>query len=347
MRTIIWTIALTLQSSLPAAYAADLTLNPITKTYVLPTLQLDGAELPMMGKDVSTEILLNKGPKPEPVWITGFRSRVFDEEKKEFSSDFVCHSHIVDQFNGGYRAHRFLGNGGGASDFHLPKGFGVRMVSSKEHPLLLYGMAADYSHRTKMRKVHYEIDVDYYDDATATKLGLKDLDFSYVTLIRLTPGAHHHMPTKINGDYPGIHWPVPPGEHLYSNALNPQIPPLAKTDLRVYHVNNHLHPYADWSEIYDLTDQRSIWRGLATTYPDRSVVKEMSHYSSGEGFVLKKDHKYEMRAHYTNPKNKDIDGMLALRLLYLPEDPNTPRVLSVSNNSHDLRKTNLAAAPKN
>lgn len=300
-------------------------LKPQTKTFALPTLSLVGNEQPMGGKEASITVNLSESQKPEPIWIVGFHSRVMDEQTHKFSTDFICHSHVVDGYAGGYPSARFLGNQNGSSDLELPKGFGVRMISSAESPLILYGMALDYSHRTKRRKVHYEISIDYYDDATAARLGLKELDVRFASLYLKIPTSDPHKTVQQR-----VHWQIPHGTYNYRYPLNSQLPALQKGDIRVYHVHNHLHPYGDWGEVFDVTENRTVWRGHAKTHPDVTLIESLDHYSSEEGFVLKKDHQYEVRTQYTNPKKQSIDGMLTMRFFFRPEGPNVPRVLDAS-----------------
>lgn len=118
-------------------------------------------------------------------------------------------------------------------------------------------------------------------------------------------------------DLSRMHWMVPPGRHEFRSPLAPW-----KTDgagRRVHQVHLHVHPWAEYGEIYDKTAGETLWRGNVTTDGEKRIVSGVEQYSSSEGFFMPADHEYELVMAVDNPKDVPVDAMLTARLFYVEE----------------------------
>lgn len=306
---------------------------PHRASYDLPQLQLDGSEVPMMGKDSRMMVVPGGLEIPErTIWLVGMSSKVFDDEQQTEDSRFFCHTHVGENGYDSYRTMRFMGNHAGGQSLTLPNGFAVPMLVSKQRPLNFYGMAADYSKTTKLKKVHFQLSIDYYENEQAQRLGLKELDFQYARIMWPPPGkknnehVHHHahrsgksIIAETRAKFDCDHWMAAPGQTVFSTPANDQLSGLKRGNIRVHHIHLHVHPGGEWGEIFDKTLQRTVWRGRAKTNPRLSVLESVEHYSSPEGFVLHRDHEYELRMLVNNKSSTPLSSMLTMRIFYRPE----------------------------
>jgi hypothetical protein len=111
------------------------------------------------------------------------------------------------------------------------------------------------------------------------------------------------------------HWYVPPGRHVYRYRLG-RLDATIPFDTRAHYIASHLHPYGESLELIDLTTGQSVFKAIASNYPDRVAVQNITHYSSREGIPIYGQHEYEIVAVYDNPTGEDVDSM-AVMYLYL------------------------------
>lgn len=110
------------------------------------------------------------------------------------------------------------------------------------------------------------------------------------------------------------HWLIPPGRHQYRYKVKPGTTVPFNTTM--HHATAHMHAYAKWMELRDITDNKVIYRFEVENYPDRIGIKNISHFSSSEGVKLYRKHQYELVAEYDNPTKEPIDAM-AIVYMYL------------------------------
>lgn len=285
--------------------------KPHREVVIHPSLKITGNELPMMGKwSVAKKNLATPG---DPyVWITRVKSAVIDEKTNKPNEDLICHGHVweshkaYDQDN-----RRFLGTHGGTSELTLPPGFAVKFESSPEKPLGFYGMSADYAKRGIPESVHFETTIDYYSTEEARKLDLKELEFQFVYLKAPEHNHGYHADNHFHS-----HWFFPPGKSEVAADITDQLSGIADADYHVHHIHLHVHPYQEWGEIYDATEKKTVFRGKAVTFPDRSVLESVEKFSSATPIIMKRGHRYELRTGVNNPTPKDISGMVTVRILH-------------------------------
>lgn len=110
------------------------------------------------------------------------------------------------------------------------------------------------------------------------------------------------------------HWLIPPGRHQYRYKVKPGT--TVPFDTTMHHATAHMHAYAKWMELRDVTAEKVIYRFEVENYPDRIGIKNISHFSSSEGVKLYRKHRYELVAEYDNPTDQPIDAM-AIVYMYL------------------------------
>jgi len=90
---------------------------------------------------------------------------------------------------------------------------------------------------------------------------------------------------------------------------------------RILVLSGHLHRYAQWAELADLTTGAVIWRMRAVTDPSGGVTRIPIHFPRlGLGRVIEPAHRYRLTAVYDNPTGRTIPrgGMAKIGGLVVP-----------------------------
>lgn len=254
---------------------------------------------------------------PHSIYLTRFEMELYDDDTGSTMPDFICHGHIAEDGPAGYARSRFLGLHAGGQKLQMPDGFALMLNVSPEAPLQLYGMAADYSGKRRGAEVHYEMELEYFAETQARQRNLEPLNFRFVAL-SLDSETYHDVARahEKHADRGNYHWMVPPGRHEYRSILNHQLFEVHESDLRVHHIHNHVHPYAEYVEIFSRTTGESVYRADASTHPERGVLQSVDHYMDVEGFMLRKGHIYDMVVVYDNTTGAPIDAMYTARISF-------------------------------
>jgi hypothetical protein len=260
----------------------------------------------------------------QEIFVHQFRAVTRNLDTGEVDPQFVCHAHLgplgarsdLDGTGPRPAPGKSMVGGQGAPETILPDGFALRFKA--DQPLAVSGMALNNNPNGQMQEVVYDIEIKYWIEADARRLGVQTLDIAWM---RVTP--KHDMPTHGGEDqqgHTGMHWLVPPGNHVYTTKLStrPLFRRRAET-ARVHYIAIHLHPFGRWLELFDLTSGETVWRGEAATDSDRRFIVSIDHFSSREGLLIQRDHEYELRAGYYNPLEQPIDAMATMRLFYRPD----------------------------
>jgi len=124
--------------------------------------------------------------------------------------------------------------------------------------------------------------------------------------------------TRPDGVSETRHWMVPPGRHSFSYRPDKGLKmPFPKASIHV--LTGHMHAYGESIELRDLTTGESLFVNRAKGFDDAIGIEFMTHYSSQDGFLVHRDHKYEILATYNNTSSSDIDAMAVIYLYYLDE----------------------------
>lgn len=274
--------------------------------FLSPTLELDRVYRSMQGPSATVEVRLATGA-PRVLYVTGLETEVVGSGPER-----LCHLNLdVD-----LRAHRKVfgarGNGTrlftlsqGAASAQLPPGFGLPVLSNE--PLKLTTQALDLD--GAKAKLRFRTRVRFEEGP------LKPLILAGANVMKCGPDARaaskHGMSTDGVREGCTAHWVVPPGKEEVRSPANHQ---LALThDTRIHQILVHVHPYAQWVELFDLTAKKPVFRaGVAGR---ATGVEAVEAYSSAEGLPLFKDHKYELAALYDNPTKSESDAMAVFYML--------------------------------
>src|SRR5437667_8220782 len=111
-------------------------------------------------------------------------------------------------------------------------------------------------------------------------------------------------------------WSVPPGPHVYTMEITPQLN--LPFDTTIHYATIHVHPFARGMELRDLTTGTTVFRLNSQDWPDRVGVAYGEEFNSIEGIPIQGDHRYELSAEYDNTLDVDTHAM-AILSLYFPE----------------------------
>lgn len=96
---------------------------------------------------------------------------------------------------------------------------------------------------------------------------------------------------------------LPPGRSHRSVDITPAV------DVDVLGLGAHLHRYAEWLLVQDLTDGEVVWEARPELAPDGTVLRiPQDYYVWSRSPTLRKDHTYRVTAVYDNPRSDTIHG---------------------------------------
>ena len=112
------------------------------------------------------------------------------------------------------------------------------------------------------------------------------------------------------------HWMIPPGRHIYRYQLEKSYYSELPFDTTIHYATAHVHPYAEFIELRDLTTRQSLFKIQIKNSRDGFSITEIKPFSSEKGLPIYRNHEYEMVCQYNNTTNHDIDAM-AFMFVYL------------------------------
>ncbi|MBI4161971.1 MAG: hypothetical protein HY509_05945 [Acidobacteria bacterium] len=251
-------------------------------------------------------------------WLTGFRTEVLDVATSQpLGEEFFCHSQL--QLDNGTR---LLVNATGIADISFPEGFALplrQILSSlpeEQRAVSLFGMVLNNHEEGIDRLAKVRIHLDYL--SASDLRGRDPLRNLYKLELPITveaEGDHHGhgAGTPLVGEYPS-HWVVAPGRDVRRRRFQGVVP----ADSTVHFGVVHLHNYAVYMRLIDLTEERVLWQTDVTNSPDRVQIRRIPPYRSAEGFPLFRDHEYEVEALYDNTGTRPVDAMASMYLFYNP-----------------------------
>jgi hypothetical protein len=302
----------------------------------------------MEGPYDSRELTLGSGDKPELMWITGMRTEIVGADGKQvLSSEYVCHVNLDlhpvkhSELFGRHRAFnaRLMTLSQGQFSVELPQGFGIPVMS--DEPLTVVSQVLNHNHPDADLRLRHKITVNYVRDTDLKKplrplyvnapFGMKLLNGSdgYFGLgsAEARPRGPGCLPGQhaANGTSSGIfndefgrrfsgHWKVKPGREVNHTPVNRlmQLP----YNTTIHYIAIHLHPFAEYVELNDLTARRTVFRSRATPPADGIGLARVETFSSVDGIPVYAGHQYELVSVYNNTSGRDQDAM-ATMLLYM------------------------------
>ncbi len=290
-------------------------------------------------------------------WITGLETQVVDAtEQKPISQEFFCHSNLTLAEHGGTPRQYNQRFGGkthldwrlftlvpGRLSIELPQGFGVPVPS--DVPLDYLTMSLNLNARNQGVNVRIRTKVH---TIAADQPGAPTKALFRRALYVLQPhgesadmgpacmanGKTQHVGagcaetskvnlpegTTVGKSREGLteHWIVPPGHHIYTTEITPQLN--LPFDTTIHYATIHVHPFARGIDLRDLTTSTTILRLNSQDWPDRVGVAHVGEFKSIEGVPILRNHRYELTAEYDNTSGSKTDAMAILYLYLLEKD---------------------------
>jgi hypothetical protein len=302
---------------------------------------------------VQSGIQLINETKAPVQWITGVETRVVDAaQQKPVSQEFFCHSNLTfaehgvspEQLNQRFhgKTHldwRLFTLVPGRLSIELPPGFGVPVPS--DAPLDYLTMSLNLNAPTQDVNVRMQTKVH---TIAADQPGAPTKALFRRALYVLQPHENSpHMACVANartqhvgagcGEALGSmgqpisakpndgltnHWVVPKGHHVYTTEITPQLN--LPFDTTIHYATIHVHPFARWMELRDLTTQTTVLRLNSTDWADRVGVAHVDEFKSVDGIPILRGHRYELTAEYDNTSGSNTDAMAILYLYLLEKD---------------------------
>jgi hypothetical protein len=337
----------------PAIYSLTRPAYAPTKAVVLVSdaYRLDKIYRSMEGPmSVESGIHLGASDKARVQWITGLDTQVVDAAKETpISQEFFCHSNLTFAEHSGTPAQYNHELGGkthldwrlftlapGRLSIDLPPGFGVPVPT--DAPLDYVTMSLNLNQRDQVVNVrmHTNLHTIAGDQPGAPTKALfrralyvlQPHDKSMNGKMACVANVGQHMGAGC-GEMVGSttsapdqglrnHWIVPVGDHIYKTEITPQLN--LPFDTTIHYATIHVHPFARWMELRDLTTGRTVLRLTSQDWPDRVGVAHVDEFKSVDGIPIQRDHRYELAAEYDNTSGSDTDAMAILYLYLLEKD---------------------------
>jgi hypothetical protein len=260
-------------------------------------------------------------------WVVGYRSEVVDDATGEKMGDeFFCHSQL--QLPGG---NRLFVTATGIEEIRFPEGFAMpvsqilQMFPEDARSLSMLGMVLNNHEQNIDRHARVRTTIEYLteDDLAGKqppkalyKAGLPVTVEDLATHTAIEPAPEEDVSTHcVLVDGLKSHWLVPPGPQI-TRRRHTGIVPVEST---VHYAVVHLHNYAKYLRLTDVTTGKLLWQTDVVYEPDRVQIEEIPKYSSAEGFTVYPDHVYEVEAYYENTAGQDVDAMAGVELFFHPK----------------------------
>lgn len=224
----------------------------------------------------------------EPVWIVGYQTDVVDANNTQPRENYLCHTFFGDQRVTQHDDREMLAIYSDAftPKVKLPDGFALRLAAGESlHWMPLFNNRQEHSVRVRIKGI---INVIREKDRT------KAIQPLYSTLRSV------HTPHLFF---------VQPGKHEFQNLFE------APFNGRIHFMGTHMHPYGVSIELYDLTNDKKVWRSTQQLDASGQMIS-MDTFSNESGYPVKSGERFRIRAVYDNPTKTAIDAMAGLFISY-------------------------------
>ncbi len=289
-------------------------------------------------------------------WVTGLETEVEDvDTARPISQEFFCHSNLTFAEHGEKPAELNQRFGGkthldwrlftlvpGRLSIELPAGFGMLVPAdaSLDYFTMSLNMnprnePVDVRLRTKVHTVALDApgaptkalfrralyvlqpqDQAAHMGATANGREPQHVGAGCADSCKMNSSAVGAVGASGQGQTP--HWMVPPGPHLYRTEITSQLG--LPFDTTIHYATIHVHPFARYLELRDLTSGATIFRLNSQDWSDRLGVAHVDELKSIEGIPLHRNHRYEVTAEYENTTGVKTDAMAIMYLYLLEKD---------------------------
>ena len=128
------------------------------------------------------------------------------------------------------------------------------------------------------------------------------------------PAAEKYTYVSDEGKRFSGHWIVEPGIEQRRQNITPLMNLPFNTT--VHFIGVHLHPFAEYLELRDITADAIVYRADAANHSYKIGLHTIGSYSNKTGFPIYRDHEYELIYQANNTTNEDQD-MMAVMILYM------------------------------
>ncbi|NMH28004.1 hypothetical protein [Flavobacterium silvaticum] len=315
----------------------DIDKEPSEYRMISPTFLIDGIYKSMEGPKATNFVQLSQDTSL--VWLTGFKVKALDSKMTtQLSNDFICHTNI--DFNDsryytgfgllnrvGVQYPRMTSLSNGQESFEFPKGYGIPMRGND----LLTVTTESLNHNIKDADlwIKHEIDIDYQKNGDGLKPLMTRTIFVALPFDEkdpykepLDPAANSCIPVETKnhtyddgkGGKLSGHWVIPPGKSTWHSSIDGQLQ--MKDSLRLHAAAVHVHPFSTSLTVFDLTDNKVIFKSEMTNYKDKIGLEKVTAFSSEQGIWLYANHHYELRQECDNTTAIDQDMMGSMFLFF-------------------------------
>ncbi len=341
----------------PAANCSD---EVRSAEFLSRTFEVDRIYRSMEGPYETREITLLGSEEPELLWIRAIRSEIVGEDgKASMSGEFMCHVNMdIDpdkhraafDLSKPYVNSRLMTLAQGQFAVVFPDGFGAPLMS--DEPLFMNSQVLNHNIEDAIFNIRHKIVVDFVRDRdlstpmkplfVSAAFGMKlisEVDGYYGRSL-IDPALHGSgcltgVPADNStagsnfGDQFGRkftgHWTVTPGREVNHTPVTSLM--AIPFDTTIHYIAIHLHPFAESVELYDLTEDRSVFRSNAGNVRQGVGLVSVETYSSKVGIPVFRDHEYELVSVYHNPTTQNHDAMATVFLYLLDKEFSRPNAL--------------------
>lgn len=330
--------------------------TPLQETIESEFLNIDRIFRSMQGPYEVKPMQLNGG-KSELIWITGYDTKIVDENNAPLSDGLMCHNNlnIVDKAESPWRIKthgtniRLFTLTEGQTAIKLPEGFGVPLVSDVE--LEVVSQVLNHNDPNLNVKAKHVTNITYVRDEHL-KTPLIPLYQQSVFVTKQTSGpvgvqgsnlmcnAYEIDSSGVEGNQPNNHdnstdvpynpyidaqgrqytghWSIPKGEEVLGTVVTKMLN--LEFDTHIHYIGAHLHPFATSLSLVDLTTGDTLHTIYASNHPDKVGLRNIESYSSAEGIPVYASHEYAAISSYNCNDDGEHTAMATL-FMYLRDEP--------------------------
>lgn len=341
--------------SLPAVRVERADGTPVYRKQVLSAVfTVDQIFRSMQGPVSNLEVHFDSadGAEPELLWVVGYEAvMVGPDGETPLSQEFMCHSNLIiddetyhDRFKTkiATQGERLFTLAQGQLSLELPPGFGMPWMS--DWPFIVNSQVLNHNVKGEVVEVRAKITVDYLRDADLPSpltplvqhgvFGLKLLEGrdGHFGLLPQQVDEQSHGPGCSLGEDAGSEelisdgtgkrftgfWVLPPGREVNRTRVTSML--ALPYDTTIHYIAVHLHPFAEYLELRDLTTGETVYRSKARQVGHGIGLAEVDHYASPNGIPVYKDHEYELVSVYNNVSGEDQDAMASMFIYLRAQD---------------------------
>jgi len=319
-------------------------------------LHVNGIQRSMQGPYNISKVKLRPETAPELVWLTGYSSAIAKENGDPVSDGFMCHNNlnIVDKNTSPWaiKTHgsniRLFTLTEGQTALEMPEGFGIPLHPNQE--LEVVAQVLNHNEVNADFKAIHNTQINYQTLSNESK-PMVPLYQQAVFITKQTEGpvgeygshlmcnAYEIDETSSVGSAPKSadssvaapynpyldefgrtytgHWKLAPGKETLTTDVTPMLN--LPFDTKVHYIGAHLHPFGESIHLIDLSTNDTLCTIQAENYPDKIGLKNIGHYSSTEGILLYKTHRYALSCTYNCTDSTQNHTGMATLFLFLED----------------------------